>query len=144
MQNTEGPQPASSAEPSRSSPSPAVLAVIHKADDLGRVFASAHGSPLAERVNLKWRVHTANLLHEILSNQTAWVLHQPMRIFGSILAEVGERAAELNDPKLNALMCRLTIYTCADPKSPDYDPELTRRVMDSENSVINKPSPQNP
>ncbi len=90
-------------------------------------------SPLNAGPQMQWRIHTANLLSEIANNDDCWVLRQPLRIFGRTLAEVGERAAELNDPKLNALMCRLTIYTCADPKSPDYDPELTARVLSEEN-----------
>ena len=49
-------------------------------------------------------------------------------IFGKLLAKVGERAAELNDPQMNNLMCRLTIYTCADPESKDYDPAKCREV----------------
>jgi hypothetical protein len=38
-----------------------------------------------------------------------------------LLNRVGERASQLNDPKLNALMARLTIYEVADPKSPSFD-----------------------
>ena len=83
---------------------------------------------------MRWRIHTSNMLAEIADNPTCWVLRQPLMILGQTLAEVGERAAELNDPKLNALMCRLTIYTCADPKSPDYDPELTARLLSEENA----------
>lgn len=54
----------------------------------------------------------------------------PLNIFGKLLALVGERAIELNDPKLNALMCRLTIYTIADPESQDYDPETVRKILE--------------
>ena len=71
-----------------------------------------------------WRVHTPALLAEILSNSQTAILRQPINIFRSLLVEVGERAIELNDPTLNSLMLRLTIYSAADPNSPDYDPKL--------------------
>jgi hypothetical protein len=42
---------------------------------------------------------------------------------------VGERASELNDPQLNALMCRLTIYEIADPESKNYKPRVVKKIM---------------
>lgn len=77
---------------------------------------------------LQWKVHTANLLQEILSNAGTSILAQPLKILGRLLAEVGERASQLNDPELNHLMCRLTIYSVADPKSPDYDPLRLKEI----------------
>lgn len=76
-----------------------------------------------------WRVHTSNLLKEVLSNNTTGVLSIPMQIFGNLLFAVGERAAKLNDPELNALMVRLTIYSFADPESEDYNPELINAML---------------
>lgn len=64
---------------------------------------------------VEWRCHTPNLLQEVLSNPSAQVLAQPLRIFGAILAEVAERAIELDDPQLNILMLRLTLYEQGDP-----------------------------
>jgi hypothetical protein len=81
----------------------------------------------------EWRVHTSRLLEEVLANTTCSVLAKPINIFGKLLAKVGERAAVLDDPKLNALMCMLTIYTCADPESPDYDRDLTARTISEAN-----------
>ena len=94
-------------------------------------------TPLVERIEnrgqFRWRTHTANLLQEIVgSNVTCSALRTPIRIFGATLFEVGQRASELNDPKLNALMCRLTLYACSDPHDANYDPELTRKVLDAE------------
>jgi len=80
-----------------------------------------------EDLTLKWQVNTPALLEEILLNKSASALRIPLNIFGKLLAQVGERAAEINDPKLNALMCRLAIYSIADPYSPDYD----RRKVES-------------
>jgi len=70
---------------------------------------------------LEWRVHTANLLQEILNNPGTGILHIPLNIFARLLMQVGERAAELNDEKLNKLMMQLTIYSAADPLSEDFD-----------------------
>ena len=81
-----------------------------------------------------WKVHTANLLTEIVQCSGQPILEKPVNILGKLLAAVGERAAELNDPKLNALMCRLTIYTIADPQSPDYDPDAVANVMRKANA----------
>lgn len=81
--------------------------------------------------SLQWRVHTPGLLKEIAENtREGWAVQIPLRIFAEILAEVGQRAAELNDDKLNALMCRLTIYSIADPSSEDYDKDLTNQIIE--------------
>ena len=77
-----------------------------------------------KEIKLQWICHTPNLLKEILGNKECDILTKPLQIFGGILYQVAERAQELNDPELNALMCRLTLYSQADPESPDYDPEL--------------------
>lgn len=78
---------------------------------------------------VQWRVNTPQLLREVLSNPSASILSKPLNIFGKILAQVGERASELNDPKLNALMCRLSIYEISDPYSENYDAELTNKII---------------
>ena len=91
---------------------------------------------LVGRIACEWRVHTYRLLKEIADNSGQPILKKPMAIFGNLLAQVGERAAELNDPRLNALMLRLTIYTAADPESPDYDPELVAQTMREANNAL--------
>ncbi len=84
---------------------------------------------LTEHHELGWRVHTANLMSEIMNNPETGILHVSIQIFSQLLCEVGERAAELHDPVLNALMMRLTIYEQADPTSKDYRPELYEEVL---------------
>ena len=79
----------------------------------------------------QWRVNTPQLLKEIIGNNETAVLSKPLAIFGRILAEVGERAAEINDPKLNALMCRLAIYEVSDPYNANYDAELTNATIEA-------------
>lgn len=71
-----------------------------------------------------WQIHTPNLLRETMANDTSHILRIPMKIFGDTLHEIAERAAELNDEKLNALMIKLTLYSCADAESPDYDAKI--------------------
>lgn len=60
----------------------------------------------------------------------AAILAVPLTIFQRILGEVAERAIELDDDKLHELMIRLTLYSCADPAEPDYDPELVKKYTD--------------
>ena len=79
---------------------------------------------------LSWRVNTPGLLNEILLNQSVAILNRPLEIFAAILAEVGERAAEINDPKLNALMCRLSIYSLSDPYNPEYDEKKCNEIIE--------------
>jgi hypothetical protein len=78
---------------------------------------------------LLWRVHTPSLLTQVLDNEGAQILAVPINIFGKLLAAVADRAAVLNDPELNKLMVRLTLYSQADPHSPDYDAALVKSTM---------------
>lgn len=78
---------------------------------------------MSKKTKVSWRVNTPALLAEIYkSNPTTSVLRIPLQAFANILAEVADRASELNDPKLNALMCRLALYAVADPyNKEEYD-----------------------
>jgi len=90
---------------------------------------------IATENRLGWRVHTAGLIAEILTNQTTGILKMPLAIFQQLLAQVGLRAAELNDPKLNELMTRLTIYPFADPKDKDHDPDLVNKILQTNQPI---------
>jgi len=79
---------------------------------------------------LQWRVNTPQLLKEILQNKETQALTMPLQIFSLILSEVGQRASELNDDKLNALMCRLAIYEISDPYNKNYDADLTNKTIE--------------
>lgn len=76
-----------------------------------------------EEIKSGWKMHTPNLLKEIVNCSGNAIYKIPLNMLGRMLADVGERAAELNDPILNSLMLQLTIYTVADPGSPDYEPQ---------------------
>jgi hypothetical protein len=88
--------------------------------------------PVTNNLSDEWKVHTPNFLQEILKNNSTGILYRPMQIFASLLQQVAQRALEIDDPELNLLMCRLTLYGTADMDSPDYDKalvdELKRRV----------------
>lgn len=85
---------------------------------------------------VKWKCHLPNLLNEVLnSNPRMGIFSQPFNITGKILGEVAERASQLNDPIMNELMCRLTLYEIADPTSKEYDKtklEEIERLADKE------------
>lgn len=77
-----------------------------------------------------WRCNTPALLKEILNNNpTMWMLAVPMKILGDMLFELGTVASRINDPELNAMMCRLAIYEEADPYSATYDSELVENTI---------------
>lgn len=78
---------------------------------------------------LEWRCHTPELLKEIADNSNQPILVKPIEIFRSLLEKVAERASQLNDPGLNKLMCRLTLYAIADPQDPDYDEEAVNKIL---------------
>ena len=76
-----------------------------------------------------WKVHTPNLIAEMVEGSGAGTATRiPAMVLMRLLAQVGEEAIRINDPKLNELMCRLTIYSMADPESPDYDPKALQEV----------------
>jgi len=78
---------------------------------------------------LIWRVHTPNLLKEVAQNPNVAPIAMALQILGLVLYEVGECASRLNDPEMNALMCRLTIYDIADPHSESYDLEELKKIL---------------
>jgi len=76
-----------------------------------------------------WRVHTPAILREIVNNPNTAILNIPLNILGKLLAEVADRAAQLNDDELNACMINLTLYEVADPYSKEYDAKLVARTI---------------
>lgn len=86
---------------------------------------SSQSKKFLHGTSLEWRVNTGAFLKELLEGypgNNAGIFFAPMNIFQSILIQVGKRAAEINDPVLNALMCRLAIYAESDPRNREnYD-----------------------
>lgn len=90
--------------------------------------------------SMKFKIHTFFFLKEIVDNalpQNMGVLFQPLNIFRSLLVEVGNEAARINDHKLNKLMIRLGIYSMACPDDKDYNPELVKRILSNDMTVYN-------
>lgn len=66
-----------------------------------------------ETDSMQFRIDTANFLKEIADNalpRNMGVLFIPLNIFRLLLCEVAKRAIKINDPELNILMLRLTLY----------------------------------
>lgn len=80
----------------------------------------------------EWRVHTARILEEVLSNKGTWALRIPLLTLDNLLRQVAVRAIELDDPALNKLMVRLTLYSVGDPYSPDFDQSVITAMMESD------------
>lgn len=68
-----------------------------------------------------FRVNTPGLLQEIQVNPQCSILAKPITIFAGLLGQVADRAARLNDPILNDLMCKLALYEIANPYSVTYN-----------------------
>lgn len=82
-----------------------------------------------DKVNAQWKVHTPNLLTEVLSNSGTSILHIPLNILARLLEAVAVRASQLNDQELNQLMVRLTLYDIADPESKGYDKNRVDMIL---------------
>lgn len=78
---------------------------------------------------LVWKIHTPGMLKEIVNGSGMDIYRIPLNILRELLVAVGERAAQLNDPIMNALMVKLTIYAVADPYEKDYDPKAVTRIL---------------
>jgi hypothetical protein len=87
---------------------------------------AGRGARRSERL-LPWKVHTPNLLQEILNNNTTAILRLPLAIFSKGLYAITERARQLNDKELNRLMLQLTLYEQADPTSKHYSKKIMKR-----------------
>lgn len=79
--------------------------------------------------SLVWRVHTPNLLSEILGNNETQMLKRPVQMLANLLDNVAIRASQLNDPILNALMCQLAMYEISDPYSENYNSERVLKII---------------
>lgn len=82
-------------------------------------------------ITYQTRVHTPEMIKEILTSKDMGIMHIPLLILRGILAEVAQRSAELNDPKMNALMMRLTLYEVSDPNSKEYNADLVNQTIES-------------
>ncbi len=77
---------------------------------------------------LNFVLHTPNFTKELLANNKMGILKIPMNIFRNLLGQVADRAAQLEDPELSLLMCKLTLFEEADPDSKNYNPKLIAKL----------------
>lgn len=79
---------------------------------------------------LEFSVHLPNIISEMVQNgrhnKDFAALLIPILTTYDLLKRVAQRAIEVDDPELNKLMCKLTLYSCCDPQSADYDEEIRR------------------
>jgi len=69
-----------------------------------------------ENLSNDWKIHTPNLLREVLNNHGAGILEKPLQILAEKLSKVAERAIELDDKVLLKLCCDLTLLEESDPQ----------------------------
>jgi hypothetical protein len=79
--------------------------------------------------NQYWKIHTSSLLQEALLNPGTSILSKPFNILGKVLFVLADRARELNDPELNSILLRLTLYQEADPENENYKPEVVEEYL---------------
>lgn len=101
--------------------------------------AMKQGTPLQL---LRWKCHTPNLLKESLHNPGMDALRIPFAQFGRMLHEVAERASQLHDKRLDAMMMGLTLYEIADPEHPKFNKTMVEAYTKFliENPVDKAPS----
>jgi hypothetical protein len=88
-----------------------------------------------KKFDAEFKVNTAGLLNEILCNEQIGILEKPIKIFGRLLYRVADRAAALNDPELNLLMCKLALYSVSDPSSDEYDQGVMEKVQKAVDNI---------
>lgn len=76
-------------------------------------------------------LHTPNALNDIIANsntESKMAIQLVINTLQGFLIKIADRAIEIDDDELNALCCRMTLFSCADPTSPDYDPEGVKEL----------------
>lgn len=88
-----------------------------------------------ENISDQWKVHTPNLLGDIIVNLSSsnniGAIYQPINIFRKMLVELSEVAREIDDPRLHLMMCKLTLYENSDVSSKEYDPNIMAKLRKS-------------
>ena len=91
---------------------------------------------MSQNIANKVSVHTVRLLDEIQNNATRpkdmAALQIPFDYFRALLHEVAQRCTEINDPVLDILMIKMTMYSVANPDMPDFDQEVVKRFLESD------------
>lgn len=80
---------------------------------------------------IEWRINTAGFLKEVFDHnpKLGGVLRFPINVLRNFLIQIAERASEINDTKLNAIMAQMALYDRCDPYSKDYDSDFTKALI---------------
>ncbi len=87
---------------------------------------------IIEGSELEFKINTPAFLKEVFDHNPTLggVLKVPVNVLRNYLQQIAERASQLNDPKLNAIMCQMALYAIADPYDKDnYDAERTSEII---------------
>lgn len=77
-----------------------------------------------------WKVHSRSLIEEVIKGSGQPIYKIPLTMLYRLLQGVAREASRLNDPRLNALMCKLALYAVADPEDKEhYNPKLVDRIF---------------
>jgi hypothetical protein len=82
--------------------------------------------------SLRWMSNVKGLFEEIMQNDQTKIMRIPLGETYLLLQKVGKRAIELNDPELNCLMIRLSLYSINDPDSPDFNSIKAQKYLREE------------
>lgn len=86
---------------------------------------------------LEFKINTPAFLKEIFDNnpKLGGVFRVPANILRTYLLQIAQRAAELNDPKLNAIMCQMSLYEIADQYAPGFNQAQTNEIISKKYSA---------
>lgn len=79
----------------------------------------------------EFKVNTPGLLREIVLGSGQDIYRIPILILKGLLADVATRASEINDPEMDALMCKLALYEISNPESPEYDAQAVQLIINN-------------
>lgn len=96
-----------------------------------------------KRDALYFKAHLPALLVEIATNPECAALVSPLGIIQDLLGKLAQRAAEINDPRLNLCCADLTLFGEVDPYDKEsYDPKAYGRIKKAARAAIAKATGQ--
>jgi hypothetical protein len=90
-----------------------------------------------QKPELEFKIHAPQFLTELFNNNPlGGVFYVPCNTLRMYLTQIATRASELNDPKLNAIMCQMALYEIADPHSTEYDGDRVMKIIKAKYDTI--------
>jgi len=83
--------------------------------------------------HLEFKINTPAFLKEVFDEnpKLGGIFFVPANILRMYLLQIATRASELNDPKLNAIMAQMSLYSVADQYSGEFNAEITKKLIDA-------------